>query len=124
MSLLDYTPEQIIPALTKLLKTQPPRIFAKDLPALYQSIKSTDGMDVMAGKIKAWGEGIPPIENNLENTIDDCGPGGTDDDAPEEIVREFMETLKENMMRLYPSGPPVPVVETGDSGTESVENPT
>ena len=124
MSLSDYTPDQIVPALIKFLKTQSPKKFVDDLPALHQSIKSTDGRDVIAAKIKIWCKDIPQIEKNLENTIDDCGIGGTDDDAPEEIVREFMETMKENMIRLYPSGPPVPVVETDDSGTESVENPT
>ncbi len=119
MSLLNNTSKEIVIALTKLFKTAPMSIFAKDLPALSRSVKSTDDVNILAEKIKDWCEGIPSVKLNLEDEIGECGIGGTDDDAPEEIEREFMETLEENMMRLYPSGPPVSVVETEDSGTES-----
>jgi hypothetical protein len=117
MSLSERTAKQIVDALMKLFGTELPSKFINDFPALHESIKSTDDLDVMAEKIKAWCEGIPSIQKILKNTIDECGPGDTDDDAPEETERKFMETLEENMMRLYPSGRPVSVVETDDSGT-------
>ncbi|MCY7381948.1 MAG: hypothetical protein LH628_05055, partial [Microcoleus sp. CAN_BIN18] len=106
----------------KLLQISEPKLFVNDLPAL--DVKATDNVNIIAEKIKAWCETRPQLEENLENEIEQAGPGGTDGDAPEEVVREFMEVMQDNMMRLYPSGPPVPVVETGDSGTESVDNPT
>ena len=83
----------------------------------------TDNVNIIAEKIKAWCETRPSIEENLENEIDQAGAGGTDGDAPEEIVREFMEVVMDNKIRLRLSSPSVPVVETGDSGTESVDNP-
>lgn len=123
MSLPDnYKPEEIVAGLAKLLQISEPKLFVNDLPAL--DVKPTDNVNIIAEKIKAWCETRPQLEENLENEIEQAGPGGTDGDAPEEVVREFMEVMQDNMMRLYPSGPPVSVVETDDSGTESVENPT
>ncbi|MEG4227568.1 CHAT domain-containing protein [Microcoleus sp. N9_B2] len=123
MSLPDnYTSEEIGAGLAKLLKISEPKLFVNDLAAL--DVESTDNVQIVAEKIRAWCETRSQIEKNLENEIEQAGPGGTDGDAPEKVVREFMEVLMDNMMRLYPSGPPVSVVETGDSGTESVENPT
>ncbi|MEG4519919.1 MULTISPECIES: hypothetical protein [unclassified Microcoleus] len=51
------------------------------------------------------------------------GAGGSDSDAPEEVVRELYETLKKNKIRLGLSGDSA-VVETDNSGMESVDNPT
>ncbi|MCB8761485.1 hypothetical protein [Planktothrix agardhii] len=45
------------------------------------------------------------------------GAGGTDSDAPEEIVREFYETLKENQIRLGLSVSSVGEVETDTDET-------
>src|SRR4028119_2388815 len=118
----DLTPKQIVEALTKLLKTGAPQLFAEHLSAL--DISSTDNINIVAEKIKQWCETRPKIERNLSNKIYHMGAGGTDGDAPEEIVREFMEVLNDNIIRLGLSRPSVPVVETDDSGTESVENPT
>jgi len=118
MSLPDnYKPEEIVAGLAKLLQISEPKLFVNDLPAL--DVNPTDNVNIIAEKIKAWCETRPQLEENLENEIEQAGPGGTDGDAPEEVVREFMEVMQDNMMRLYPSGPPVSVVETGDSGTES-----
>ncbi|NJK69788.1 MAG: CHAT domain-containing protein [Microcoleus sp. SU_5_3] len=125
MSLPDnYTPIEIVAGLSKLklLKITDPKLFAEDLPAL--DVKSTDNVNIIAEKIKAWCETRPSIEENLENEIEQCGPGGTDSDAPEEVVREFMEVVMDNTIRLRLSSRSVPGVETGDSGTESVDNPT
>lgn len=77
-----------------------------------------DNVNVIAQRIKDWCESRPQIEENLENEIYQMGAGGTDSDAPEEVVRELIETLKENQIRLGLSTPPV-VVETDASGTES-----
>ncbi|MEG5057782.1 MULTISPECIES: hypothetical protein [unclassified Microcoleus] len=118
MSLPDnYTSEEIVAGLAKLLKTSEPKLFVNDLAAL--DVESTDNVNIIAEKIRAWCETRSQIEDNLENEIEQAGPGGTDGDAPEEVVRELMEVLMDNMMRLYPSRPSVLVVETDDSGTES-----
>lgn len=123
MSLPDnYTPIEIVAGLAKLLKISEPKLFVNDLPAL--DVKPTDNVNIIAEKIKAWCETRPSIEENLENEIEQCGPGGTDSDAPEEVVREFMEVVMDNTIRLRLSSRSVPVVETGDLGTESVDNPT
>lgn len=90
--------------------------FVAELSAI--DIGAMDNVNVIAKKIKDWCESRPQIEENLENEIDQMGAGGTDSNAPEEIVREFYETLKENRIRLGLSTPPV-VVETDASGTES-----
>ncbi len=121
MSLPDnYTPEEIVKGLTKLLRISEPKLFVNDLPGL--DVSSTDRVNTIAEKIKAWCETRPSIEENLENEIEQCGPGGNCDDPPEEIEREFMETMIENQIRLGLSRPSIPVVETDDSGTESVED--
>ncbi|UNU22112.1 CHAT domain-containing protein [Microcoleus vaginatus PCC 9802] len=99
MSLPDNaTPEQIVAGLSKLLKVSDPKLFAEHLSALDDSV--TDNVNVIAQQIKEWCETRPKIELNLESKIDQMGAGGTDSDAPEEIVREFYETLKENKIRL------------------------
>lgn len=99
MSLPDNTkPKEIVAGLNKLLKTCPLYLFAEHLPAL--NVSATDNVDIVAEKIKNWCETRPKIENNLKNEIYQMGAGGTDSDAPEEIVREFYETLKENQIRL------------------------
>ncbi|MEG4544311.1 CHAT domain-containing protein, partial [Microcoleus sp. Aus8_D2] len=121
MSLPDnYKPEEIVAGLAKLLQISEPKLFVNDLSAL--DVSSTDRLNTIAEKIKAWCETRPSIEENLENEIEQCGPGGNCDDPPEEIEREFMETLIDNQIRLGLSRPSVPVVETDDSGTESVED--
>ena len=78
----------------------------------------SDNINIIAQTIKDWCETRPQIEENLENEIYQMGAGGTDSDAPEEIRREFCETLKENKIRLGVSESSV-VVETDTSGTES-----
>ena len=116
MSLPDNTkPEEIVAGLNKLLKTCPPYLFAEHLPAL--NVSATDNVNIIAEKIKNWCETRPQIEQNLENEIDQMGAGGTDSDAPEEIVREFYETLKENQIRLGLSVPSVAEVETDTDET-------
>jgi CHAT domain-containing protein len=116
MSLPDNTkPEEIVAGLNKLLKTCPPYLFAEHLPAL--DVSATDNVDIVAEKIKDWCETRPKIEQNLENEVDQAGAGGTDSDAPEEIVREFYETLIENQIRLGLSVPSVAVVETDTDET-------
>jgi CHAT domain-containing protein/Tfp pilus assembly protein PilF len=116
MSLPDNTkPEEIVAGLNKLLKTCPPYLFAEHLPAL--NVSATDNVNIIAEKIKNWCETRPQIEQNLENEIDQMGAGGTDSDAPEEIVREFYETLKENQIRLGLSVSSVAVVETDTDDT-------
>lgn len=123
MSLPDnYKPEEIVAGLAKLLKISEPKLFVNDLAAL--DVESTDNVNIVAEKIRAWCETRSQIEENLENEIEQAGPGGTDGDAPEEVVRDLMEVLMDNKMRLGLSRPSVPVVETEDSGTESVDNPT
>ncbi|MEG5041326.1 MULTISPECIES: CHAT domain-containing tetratricopeptide repeat protein [unclassified Microcoleus] len=111
----DATPEEIVAAFSKLLKISEPQ-FVKQLSAI--NVGSTDNINIIAQTIKDWCETRPQIEENLENEIYQMGAGGTDSDAPEEIVREFCETLKENQIRLGLSGSSV-VVETDTSGTES-----
>ncbi|CAH2572861.1 Tetratricopeptide repeat protein 28 [Planktothrix rubescens] len=116
MSLPDNTkPEEIVAGLNKLLKTCPPYLFAEHLPAL--NVSATDNVNIIAEKIKDWCETRPQIEQNLENEIDQMGAGGTDSDAPEEIVREFYETLIENQIRLGLSVSSVAVVETDTDDT-------
>ncbi|AFZ09263.1 Tetratricopeptide TPR_1 repeat-containing protein [Oscillatoria nigro-viridis PCC 7112] len=116
----DATPEEILAAFSKLLKiSEPP--FVKQLSAI--DVGSTDNINIIAQTIKDWCETKPQIEENLENEIYQMGAGGTDSDPPEEIVREFYETLKENKIRLGLSGDSA-VVETDNSGTESVDHPT
>jgi len=110
MSLPDNaTPEQIVAGLTKLLKVSDPKLFVEHLSALDVSV--TENVNITAQKIKEWCETRPKIELNLESKIAQMGAGGTDSDAPEEIVREFYETLKENQIRLGlppSSAPPAP----------------
>jgi hypothetical protein len=104
----DATPEQIVAGLTKLLKVSEP-LFVEHLSAL--DVSETDNVNIIAQKIKDWCETRPQIELNLENEIYQMGAGGGDSDAPEEIVREFCETLKENQIRLGlppSSAPPAP----------------
>jgi hypothetical protein len=82
-------------------------------------------VNIIAEKIKDWCETRRAIEENLENEIEQCGPGGTDGDAPDEIVSEFMEVMLENTIRLNLSPPSSLSVETEEnSATESVDNPT
>jgi hypothetical protein len=110
MSLPDEaTPEQIVAGLTKLLKVSDPKLFVEHLSALDVSV--IDNVNIIAQKIKEWCETRPKIELNLESKIDQMGAGGTDSDAPEKIVREFYQTLKENQIRLglpVSSAPPAP----------------
>ena len=110
MSLPDKaTPEKIVAGLTKLLKVSDPKLFVEHLSAL--DISVIENVNIIAKKIKEWCETRPKIELNLESKIDQMGAGGTDSDAPEEIVREFYETLKENQIRLgvpVSSAPPAP----------------
>ena len=110
MSLPDNTkPEEIVAGLNKLLKSCPPHLFAEHLSAL--DVFATDNVNVIAKKIKDWCETRPRIEQNLENEIEEAGAGGTDSDAPEKIVMDFHETLRENKIRLglsVSSAPPAP----------------
>jgi CHAT domain-containing protein len=109
MSLPDEaTPEEIVAAFSKLLKISEPH-FVKQLSAI--DVGSTDNINIIAQTIKDWCETRPQIEENLENEIYQMGAGGGDSDAPEEIVREFYQTLKENQIRLglpVSSAPPAP----------------
>jgi CHAT domain-containing protein/Tfp pilus assembly protein PilF len=121
MSLPDNAkPEEIVAAFSKLLKISEPQ-FVAELLAI--DVGAIDNVNVIAERIKNWCETKPQIEENLENEIYQAGAGGTDSDAPEEVVREFYETLKENRIRLGLSGNSV-AVEADNSGTESVDNPT
>ena len=104
----DATPEEIVAAFSKLLKISEPQ-FAKQLSAI--DVGWTDNINMIAQTIKDWCQTRPQIEENLENEIYQMGAGGGDSDAPEEIVREFYETLKENQIRLglpLSSAPPAP----------------
>jgi CHAT domain-containing protein len=109
MSLPDEaTPKEILAAFTKLLQISEPQ-FVKQLSAI--DVGSTDNINIIAQTIKDWCETRSQIEENLENEIYQMGAGGGDSDAPEEIVKEFYETLKENQIRLGlpPSSvPPAP----------------
>ncbi len=117
----DAKPKEIVAAFTKLLKISEPQ-FVAELAAI--DIGAIDNVNVIAERIKDWCENKPQIAENLENEIYQAGAGGTDSDAPEEVVRELMETLKENQIRLGLSEA-AEVVETGDnSGTESIDRPT
>jgi len=105
----NATPEQIVAGLSKLLKISEPQLFAEHLSAL--DVSSSDNITLIAQKIKKWCETRPKIELNLESKIYRAGAGGGDSDAPEEIVREFYQTLKENQIRLglpRSSAPPAP----------------
>jgi hypothetical protein len=116
MSLPDEaTPEEIVAAFSKLLKISEPQ-FVKQLSAI--DVGATDNINIIAQTIQGWCETRFQIEENLENEIYQMGAGGGDSDAPEEIVREFYQTLKENKIRLGLSAASV-VVETDTSGTES-----
>jgi CHAT domain-containing protein len=110
MSLPDEaTPEQIVAGLTKLLKVSDPKLFVEHLSAL--DVSEIENVNITAQKIKEWCETRPKIELNLESKIAQMGAGGTDSDAPEEIVREFYQTLKESYIRLGlppSSAPPAP----------------
>ncbi|MEG4530989.1 CHAT domain-containing tetratricopeptide repeat protein [Microcoleus sp. D2_18a_D3] len=104
----DAKPEEIVAAFSKLLKISEPQ-FVAELSAI--DVGSTDNVNVIAQTIKDWCESKPQIEENLENEIYQMGAGGTHSDPPEEIVREFCETLKENKIRLglsVSSAPPTP----------------
>jgi CHAT domain-containing protein len=104
----DATPKKIVAAFTKLLKISEPQ-FVKQLSAI--DVGSIDNINIIAQTIKDWCETRHQIEENLENEIYQMGAGGGDSDAPEEIVREFCETLKENQIRLGlppSSAPPAP----------------
>ncbi|MEG3844791.1 CHAT domain-containing protein [Microcoleus sp. herbarium14] len=111
----DAKPEEIVAAFSKLLKISEPQ-FVAELSAI--NIGAMDNVNVIAQTIKDWCENKPQIEENLENEIYQAGAGGTDSDAPEEVVREFYETLKENQIRLGLSVDSV-VPETDTLGTES-----
>ena len=104
----DAKPEEIVAAFTKLLKISEPQ-FVAELSAI--DVGAIDNVNVIAEKIKDWCETRSQIEENLENEIYQMGAGGTDSDAPEEVVREFYETLKKNKIRLGLSRDSV-VVET------------
>ncbi len=104
----DAKPEEIVAAFSKLLKISEPQ-FVAELAAI--DIGAIDNVNVIAERIKDWCENKPQIEENLENEIAEMGAGGTDSDAPEEVVREFYETLKKNQIRLGLSRDSV-VVET------------
>ncbi|NQE35490.1 CHAT domain-containing protein [Microcoleus asticus] len=116
MSLPDDKPKEIVVAFSKLLKISEPQ-FVAELSAI--DIGAMDNVNVIAERIKDWCKNNPQIEDNLENEIYEAAAGGTDSDAPEEVVREFYETLKENKIRLGLSESSVDVVETDTSGTES-----
>ncbi|WP_293271681.1 MULTISPECIES: CHAT domain-containing tetratricopeptide repeat protein [unclassified Microcoleus] len=116
----DAKPEEIVAAFSKLLKISEPQ-FVAELSAI--DVGAMDNVSVIAERIKDWCETKPQIEENLENEIYQAGAGGTDSDAPEEVVREFYETLKENKIRLGLSrdsvaveGPAPAVGEEGPGG--------
>ncbi|MCC3494623.1 MAG: CHAT domain-containing protein [Microcoleus sp. PH2017_25_DOB_D_A] len=116
----DAKPEEIVAAFSKLLKISEPQ-FVAELAAI--DIGAMDNVNAIAERIKDWCESRPQIEENLENEIYQAGAGGTDSDAPEEVVREFYETLKENKIRLGLSrdsvaveGPAPAVGEEGPGG--------
>ena len=116
----DAKPEEIVAAFSKLLKISEPQ-FVAELSAI--DIGAMDNVNVIAEIIKDWCETKPQIEENLENEIYQMGAGGTDSDAPEEVVREFYETLKKNRIRLGLSrdsvvveAPPPAVGEQGPGG--------
>ena len=111
----DATPEEIVAAFSKLLKISEQQ-FVKQLSAI--DVGSTDNINIIAQTIKDWCETRSQIEENLENEIYQMGAGGGDSDAPEEIVREFYETLNKNQIRLGLSVSSVDV-ETDTSDTES-----
>ena len=112
----DATPEEIVAAFSTLLKISEPQ-FVKQLSAI--DVGSTDNINIIAQTIKDWCETRPQIEENLENEIYQMGAGGGDSDAPEEIVKEFYETLKENQIRLGLPVSSAPIVQTDTSGTDT-----
>ena len=122
----DAKPEEIVAAFSKLLKISEPQ-FVAELSAI--DIGAIDHVNVIAERIKDWCETKPQIEENLENEIYQMGAGGTDSDAPEEVVREFYEMLKENKIRLGLSGDsvvvenPVPEVVEGPAPAVGEEGP-
>ncbi len=123
MSLLDTaTSKQIVAGLTKLLEISDPKLFIEHLSAL--KISEADNVDILAEKIKEWCKTQPKIELNLESKISLMGAGGTDSDAPEEVVRKLYETLKKNKIRLGLSRDsvvveiPAPAVEAPAVGEE------
>jgi CHAT domain-containing protein/uncharacterized protein HemY len=116
----DAKPEEIVAAFSKLLKISEPQ-FVAELSAI--DVGAMDNVNVIAERIKDWCETKPQIEENLENEIYQMGAGGTDSDAPEEVVRELYEALKKNKIRLGLSRDSV-AVEMDTLGTESVDNPT
>ncbi|WP_293336559.1 tetratricopeptide repeat protein [Microcoleus sp. CAWBG58] len=116
----DAKPEEIVAAFSQLLKISEPQ-FVAELSAI--DVGAMDNVNAIAERIKDWCETRSQIEENLENEIYQMGAGGTDSDAPEEVVREFYETLKENQIRLGLSGDSV-ADEMDTLGTESVDNPT
>ncbi|MEG3848725.1 CHAT domain-containing protein [Microcoleus sp. herbarium19] len=111
----DAKPEQIVAAFSKLLKISEPQ-FVAELAAI--DIGAMDNVNVIAERIKDWCETKPQIEENLENEIYQAGAAENDSDAPEEVVREFYETLKENQIRLGLSAP-AEVVEMDTLEAES-----
>ncbi|MCC3575875.1 MAG: tetratricopeptide repeat protein [Microcoleus sp. PH2017_40_RAT_O_B] len=116
----DAKPEEIVAAFSKLLKISEPQ-FVAELSAI--DVGAMDNVNVIAERIKDWCESRPQIEENLENEIYQMGAGGTDSHAPEEVVREFYETLKKNKIRLGLSRDSVvvenPAVETAATQTMS-----
>ncbi|WP_377478298.1 MAG: CHAT domain-containing tetratricopeptide repeat protein [Microcoleus anatoxicus] len=93
----DAKPEEIVAAFSKLLKISEPQ-FVAELAAI--DVGAMDNVDIVAQRIKDWCENKPQVEENLENEIYHSGAGGTDSDAPEEVVRELYEALKKNKIRL------------------------
>ena len=116
----DIKPEKIVAALSKLLKISEPQLFAEHLSDL--NVNSTDNVDIVAQKIKEWCETRPQIEENLENEIYQMGARGTSSYTSEKTVNDFIETFQGNQTRLRLSLESVPVVETDNSGTRSVED--
>ncbi|MEG4525098.1 CHAT domain-containing protein [Microcoleus sp. C2D2] len=112
----DATPEEIVAAFTKLLKISEPQ-FVQQLSAI--DVGSTDNINIIAQTIKDWCQTRSQIEENLENEIYQMGAGGGDSDAPDEIVREFYQTLKENQIRLGVSVSSAPIVQTDTSATNT-----
>ena len=113
----DIKPQQIVAALSKLLKISDPELFAEHLSAL--EVGSTDNVNIVAQKIRDWCETRPKLEQNLENEIYQQGARGTSSYTSEKTVNDFIETLQGNQTRLRLSLESVPVVKTDNSGTIS-----
>ena len=123
----DIKPEEIVAALSKLLKISDPNdLFAENLSVAEHlsalDVSSTDNVNIVAQKIRDWCETRPELEENLENEIYQQGARGTSSYTSEKTVNDFIETLQGNQTRLRLSLESVPVVETDNSGTRSVEN--